>query len=191
MSGGQALNQKVLIWARGKVGKKVGAGECWDLGEAALKQAGALTSNDLGPVGPDTDYIWGDPVAIKDVQPGDIIQIRDHEARTDIVKEFEFADGMTWTEPKWSVASRGHHTAIANGTLDRDGALPTLEQHVKPLGDIVQKKTLNTRSLGPIVTKGIERRAHPITNKRENAHVTTTVTITVSGSLWAYRPKRK
>jgi hypothetical protein len=44
------LNQKVVVWAQGQLGKKVGAGECWDLGESALKQAGAQTSNDLGPL---------------------------------------------------------------------------------------------------------------------------------------------
>jgi hypothetical protein len=52
-------NQKVVVWARGKLGHKIGRGECWDLGE----QAGANTSNDLGPVGADTDYIWGDPIS--------------------------------------------------------------------------------------------------------------------------------
>jgi len=47
------LNQKVVVWAQRQLGKKVGAGECWDLGESALKQAGAQTSNDLGPLSTD------------------------------------------------------------------------------------------------------------------------------------------
>ena len=71
-SGKQAvltINQKIVLWAKGKLGKKVGRGECWDLAEQALKQAGAQTSNDLGPVGDDTDYIWGEKVKNnKDVQ---------------------------------------------------------------------------------------------------------------------------
>jgi hypothetical protein len=57
-------NQKVVVWARGKLGHKIGRGECWDLGEQALKQAGAQTSNDLGPVEADSDYIWAIPSAM-------------------------------------------------------------------------------------------------------------------------------
>ena len=69
MSQGQALtlDQKVVVWARGKLGQKVGRGECWDLGEGALKQAGAATSNDLGPVEADTNYVWGDSVDLSKV----------------------------------------------------------------------------------------------------------------------------
>src|SRR5205823_13882876 len=65
-------NQKVVIWAQGQLGKKIGKGECWDLAEQALKQAGAQTSNHLGPVEQDSDYIWGDSIDIKDVIPGEI-----------------------------------------------------------------------------------------------------------------------
>ena len=52
------------VKVEGQDDHKVGRGECWDLGEAALKQAGASTSNDFGPVGADTDYVWGDPIDI-------------------------------------------------------------------------------------------------------------------------------
>jgi len=97
------LNQKVVVWAQGHLGKKVGAGECWDLGESALKQAGAQTSNVLGPVGDDTDYIWGDQIDMKDVQPGDIIQFRDHEATTTTETEYTFSDGTSIDDTKSSV----------------------------------------------------------------------------------------
>jgi hypothetical protein len=66
-----------------------------------------------------------------------------------------FPDGSTLTESNVAVAKRGHHTAIAVGMLDLNGALKTLEQHVKPLGDVVQNKTLQTRSLPPVVTSGV------------------------------------
>jgi hypothetical protein len=120
------LNQKVVVWAQGQLGKKVGAGE-WDLGESALKQAGAQTSNDLGPVGDDTDYIWGDQIDMKDVQPGDIIQFRDHDVTTTTETEYTFSDGTSINDTKSSVAQRGHHTAIVNGKLDANGSLKTLE----------------------------------------------------------------
>jgi hypothetical protein len=185
------LNQKVVVWAQGHLGKKVGAGECWDLGESALKQAGAQTSNVLGPVGDDTDYIWGDQIDMKDVQPGDIIQIRDHEVTTTTETEYTFSDGTSINDTKSSVAQRGHHTAIANGKLDADGSLKNLEQHVKPLGEKVQNKTLFTRDVSPLVKKKFEKKLNPTTHKTETVEVTTTVTVTVTGKTWVYRPKPK
>jgi hypothetical protein len=185
------LNQKVVVWAQGQVGKKVGAGECWDLGESALKQAGAQTSNDLGPVDDDADYIWGDQIDMKDVQPGDIIQFRDHEVTTTIETEYTFSDGTSVDDNKDSVAQRGHHTAIANGKLEADGSLKTLEQHVKPLGEKVQNKKLLTRDVPPVVTKKFEKELNPTTKKEETVEVTTTTTITVTGTTWVYRPKPK
>jgi hypothetical protein len=188
---GLSTNQKVVVWAQGKLGKKVGAGECWDLGEAALKQAGAQTSNDLGPVGDDTDYIWGDPIDVKDVQAGDILQFRDHEVTTTTETEYIFPDGSTQTKTEEAVAKRGHHTAIVNGKLDADGVVRTLEQHVKPLGDRVQNKSVKTRDIAPVVRKTTEKRTNPYSKKLETARVVTTVTVTVSGTIWAYRPKAK
>jgi hypothetical protein len=184
-------NQKVLLWVQGKVGKKVGRGECWDLGEEALKQAGAQTSNDLGPVGDDEDYVWGDPIDIKDVDPGGILQLRDHVVKTTTETEYTFSDETEVTDKTEASAERGHHTVIVNGKLDADGAVRTLEQHVKPLGKVVQNKKLYTRDVPPVVTKTFEKRTNPTTKKVETVEVTKTVTITVSGTIWAYRPKLK
>ena len=185
-------NQKVLTWARGMAGKKIGRGTCWDLGEAALKGAGAQTSNDLGPVGDDTDYVWGDPIPdLKDVQPGDILQIRDHVVTTVTTKHIVFADGSTLDITDEREAKRGHHTAIVNEAPTSDGRIATLEQHVKPRGDVVQHLVLVTR--GQPATKKIthEMHKHPRTKKAEKATVTTTTKINVEGTIWAYRPKPK
>jgi hypothetical protein len=185
------LNQKVAAWAQGQRGKKVGRGECWDLGEQALKHAGALTSNDLGEVKDDTDYVWGDSINVKDVQSGDILQLRDHVVTTTTVTKHTFKDGSWEEETKTETAVRPHHTAIVNGKLDADGAVKTLEQHVKPRGEVVQDKKLFTRDVPAVQTKKTERRTNPNTKKVETAEVTRTVTITVSGTIWAYRPKSK
>jgi hypothetical protein len=185
-------NQKVVVWARGNLGKKIGRGLCWDLGEQALKQAGAKTSNDLGPVGDDTDYIWGDPIDdVKDVQPGDILQIRNHLVTITTKSEYVFQDKSTATHNDETYAKRGHHTAIVNGMLDDNGAVRTLEQHVRPGGDIIQNMRLYTRDVPAVVTKTSERHTNPSTKKLEMATVTRTVTITVTGTIWAYRPKPK
>jgi hypothetical protein len=185
-------NQRVVVWAQGQLGKTIGKGECWDLGEQALKQAGAQTSNDLGPVEEDTDYIWGEPINdVKDVAPGDILQLRDHVVTTTIETDYTFPDGSESVESKEETAQRGHHTAIVNGKLDGDGTVKTLEQHVKPLGKVVQNKKLYTRDVPPVVTKVFEKRMNPTTKKMETAKVTKTVTITVTGTIWAYKPMPK
>jgi hypothetical protein len=184
-------NQKVVVWARGKLGHKIGRGECWDLGEAALKQAGASTSSDLGPLGADTDYVWGDPIDLAKVEPGDILQIRNHVVTTSTVIEYKFKDGSVVTETQESTAKRGHHTAIVNGMADSNGRLPTLEQHVKPRGDIVQNMYLYTHDVPEVVTKSTGRSKHPGTRQLERADITKKVTITVTGTIWPYRPKTK
>jgi hypothetical protein len=92
---------------------------------------------------------------------------------------------------KSSVAQRGHHTTIANGKLDANGSLKTLEQHVKPLGEKVQNKTLSTRDVSPAVKKKFEKKLNPTTHKTETVEVTTTVPVTVTGNTWVYRPKPK
>lgn len=184
-------NQKVVIWTQGQLGKKIGKGECWDLAEQALKQAGARTSNDLGPVDEDSDYIWGDAIAVKDVIPGDILQFRDHKVETTTETEYMFPDGSSETLTETTTAERPHHTAIVNGKLDADGAVQTLDQHVKPLGKVVQKKKLYTRDVAPVEQHIVEKRTNPTTKKTETAKVTRTVTITVTGMIWAYRPKPK
>jgi hypothetical protein len=184
-------NQKVVIWAQGQLGKKIGKGECWDLAEEALKQAGAQTSNNLGPVDPDSDYIWGDSIDVKDVIPGDILQFRDHEVTTTTETEYTFPDGSSEIVTETTTAQRPHHTAVVNGKLDADGAVKTLDQHVKPLGKVVQNKKLYTRDVAPVVKKAVEKRKNPTTKKLETAKVTKTVTTTVTGTIWAYRPKLK
>ncbi len=189
---GLTLNQKVLLWAQGKLGKKVGRGECWDLGESALKQAGAQTSNDLGPVDEDSDYVWGDPVSdLKDAQPGDILQLRDHVITTTTEKTYKFSDGSEEETSEDVSVDRPHHTAIVSSTLGPDGALKTIEQNIKPLGKIVQNKKLHTRDVPEVRTKKFEKRKHPSTGKLASVEVITKVSVSVSGSIWAYRPMKK
>ena len=186
-----SLGQQVVVWAQGKVGKKVGKGECWDLAELALKQAGAQTSNDLGPVGEDSDYVWGDTIAIKDVEPGDVLQFRDYEVTTTTVTKYVWDDGASETIKVEDIAERGHHTAIVNGMPDSNGVVKTLDQHVKPLGKVVQNKMLHTRNVPAASRSSTGKRKHPSTKKLESVKIQTTVTIEVSGQVWAYRPKAK
>jgi hypothetical protein len=185
-------NQKVVQWASGQLNKQVGKGECWDLAEQALKHAGAETSVDLGPVEDDSDYVWGDEIDhVKDIEPGDILQFRDYEVTTTTETEYTFPDGSGGTEVTTETAERGHHTAIANGKLDANGVVKTFEQHVKPSGKVVQNKILYTRDVPPKETHTVVKRTNPDTKKVDTAKVTKKVTVTVSGTIWVYKPKPK
>ena len=89
---GQTLNSKVATFLAGKVGTRVGGGECAHAASEALRVAGAeFTNADLGPDSPAAgDYVWGTLVKSisivngkwTDSQPaskllaGDIIQYR-------------------------------------------------------------------------------------------------------------------
>src|SRR5947209_3428764 len=66
------LNEKVVAFAREKLGTSVGDGVCTSLAIAALKQAGARCYPAADPGG---DYTWGEPVlSFKEALPGDVLQ---------------------------------------------------------------------------------------------------------------------
>lgn len=89
---GQTLNSKVATFLAGKVGVRVGGGECAHAASEALRVAGAeFTNPDLGPDSPAVgDYVWGtlvksiaiingkwtDSSPASALLPGDIIQYR-------------------------------------------------------------------------------------------------------------------
>src|SRR5512144_522518 len=114
-----ALAQKIIAFARGKIGQRFASGECFDLVDQALQNAGAKTASDFGPVTKNADYVWGTAVSLADVQPGDVIQFRDY--RYDRTIDTESATDTDFQE-------RPHHTAIVE-TVDGDGALTVLEQN--------------------------------------------------------------
>jgi hypothetical protein len=61
----------------------------------------------------------------------------------------------------------------------------------KTLGKVVQNKKLYTRDVAPAIKNTVEKRNNPTSHKFETAEVIKTVTITVTGTIWAYRPKSK
>lgn len=89
---GQTLNSKVTAFLKGKVGVRVGGGECAHAASEALRAAGAeFINSDLGPDSPSPgDYVWGklvksvsivngkwtDSKPAAKLFPGDIIQYR-------------------------------------------------------------------------------------------------------------------
>ena len=68
------------------------------------------------------------------------------------------------------------------------GKLQILEQNVAPLGKRVQRHLLFTSSVSAASTTQ-RKTVKTASGKSLPAVVVTTVTITVSGSIWAYRPQ--
>ncbi|MET3497978.1 hypothetical protein [Variovorax boronicumulans] len=185
------FNAKVLQWASGQAGKQVGAGECWDLANKALRQAGAGTSSDFGGTGADDDYIWGDEVALKDALPGDILQYRDYEMTTTSITDVTFADGSGWTdkeEPHVTTVGHPHHTAILSRNPG-DGAITVLEQNYMGNKDKVRSSAIRWKGspAKKTTTRKMMKRADD--GKMAMATVEVTVGVTVTGTLKAYTPK--
>ncbi len=187
-----SLAQKELAWAQGQLGKQIGQGECWDLAEQALSQAGAQTSTDLGPVGDDVDYVWGDlRNDAKDIQAGDILQLRDYVVTTTTTTTYNYPDGSTDVDTDTQTLTRPHHTAIAKGQIDANGALRTFEQNVDPLGRVVQNQSLSTRDSTITLPTVAKNHLNSNSGKVEFAKIQKTIDISTSGTLWIYKPLTK
>ena len=185
------FNPAVLIWASGKVGQSVGAGECWDLANSALTKAGAGASSDFGPTGVDSDYIWGDEVSdLKDALPGDILQYRDFSQTTTTTTTVVFKDGLEQSNAPWTEINRPHHTAVISKNPG-NGALTVLEQNYGGNKEKVKSTAIRWKDAATktTVTKKVVKRED--TGKSEMATVTVVVDVSVSGTLTAFRPKAK
>lgn len=156
-----SLKNKVLKYCISHLGSKVDKGECWDLAENALEYAGAKTSNDLGKVGPDTDYIWGSKVSLGGASPGCIIQFRNYKYE----KKVSNSRGE-----KSDHETRPHHTAIIE-KVNSNGEIVVLEQNV----DNHKKVHRNTLYFESVTYKDGRN----------------TIEITITGKFWIYEPLPK
>jgi hypothetical protein len=138
------LKKKVLQYVKARDKKQIGSGECFDLADEALRNSGAKTAADFGRVTKDADYIWGTEIKnLTRVQPGDVLQFRDHKATVTTSRSVKlaFPDG-SWLEYETfntRTFKRGHHTAVAASSA-RDGKITVFEQHVMRGKKIVDKR---------------------------------------------------
>jgi hypothetical protein len=167
--------QQIALYAEHREQQKVGqAGQCWDLAEEALRAARARLSEDFGAITPDADYVWGVPIPLTEVQPGDILQFRNHVTTTTITT-FD-SDGRVIGR-SWAEALRQHHTAIAADRMHNGQIVvyeqnfdnhPYVEQHAVPLF------ASTTR-----------------VNRPDNQAVSEVIESAVTGTIHAYRPELK
>jgi hypothetical protein len=112
------LGNAVAQFAETNLASQVGNGECWTLAERALTSAGARTSTEImGNIGPDDNYVWGEAIGMANLEVGDIIQFRNYTYR------FNGSDGA------WNQQSRPHHTAIVAAVIS-SGVVDVFECNV-------------------------------------------------------------
>jgi hypothetical protein len=168
------LGDKIVAFALRAEGSQVGAGECFDLADQALANAGARTAAFYTDVTPDGDYIWGTPVRPEAARPGDILQFRNFRIVRRITTTIRNEDGEINQVQTQEVEERDHHTAIVTQNLGT--SLAIAEQNVEPLGRIVQRNTIEIAS-GTTTAFNAQAAA-------------TTRQVSLDGELRAYRPQR-
>ncbi len=154
------LRALVVAFARQKLGDWVGNGECFDLADLALRDAGAKSAADFGQVTPTANYRWGTTINLSQLRAGDIIQFRNYRFDRNITE----ADGR-WAE---DFQERLHHTAVVD-SVDGGGAVTVLEQNVPPGAEVTQCQLF-------------------FSNSQSDSNGTQT-NITVHGQFWFYRPQ--
>jgi hypothetical protein len=155
----------VLKYARGHHGVRVGSGECFALVDLALRAADAKTARDFRTVSADADYIWGTPVRLADLQPGDVIQFRDY-----VYERVDVTRGSSETTTTELAVDRPHHTAIVE-SVQNDGAVTVWEQNAPVRSPVKRTQLFFTTT--------------------SSSHGNRTTKITVKGTFWFYRPEAR
>jgi hypothetical protein len=160
------IADRIVGFARRKRGDRVGNGECFTFADRALSTAGARSAEDYGAVTPNSDYVWGSAVSLADLQPGDVIQMRDYRFDREVTVNNPDGSGSDNAD----FQERPHHTVIVE-TVDGNGAVTVLEQNA-PKGSAVRRAQL---FFADSTTKAGNR----------------TTTIRVQGTFWFYRPQAR
>ena len=101
----------IVSYLNGKIGMTIGAGECWDAAENAIKEVGAARpGSDL--------YVWGSVVQHADLQPGDILQFS--QFTVTVTQDDGSFEQNTFGAPR--------HTAIVE-SVNSDGSVNILQQN--------------------------------------------------------------
>lgn len=159
-----SIADRIVGFARRQRGNRVGNGECFTFADRALSTAGARSAADYGSVTPTADYVWGTAVSLSDLQPGDVIQLRDYRFDREVAVNNPDGSGSTNSD----FQERPHHTVIVE-SVDGNGAVTVLEQNA-PRGSAVRRSQLFFSN----TTTTAGRR---------------TTTIRVQGTFWFYRPQ--
>jgi hypothetical protein len=198
-----SLDMRALMLAKARelVGKPIISNprnqnreECYDMVDEMLQEIGAKSAPEfMKSVGPDDNYVWGIKIALKDVQPGDILQIRNSVLEYTVSTTYK-AVRAGETAPDGSIVTtemkRGHHTAVVIA-VNSDGSFQVSEQHVL---DDSRKQLSRTIRENTFPLKDID--GDPVVDETTKDSVKVKRTVKKSwkvkgGQIWAYRAQEK
>ena len=174
--GDEDLNAKLKAAAEKVVGGKAVTSkfgiDCFGLVDRLLRDLGGKSAGDYGTLTKDADYDWGDGIMLDSIQPGDILQFRNHLVHSSTL---QLMDNGKWFETAESTATRPHHTAIVIAVA-KDGSVTVVEQNVWP-----DRKKVRS-SVIPKLDEGED------TRWIDNQHK---IKLKVTGSVRAFHPVPK
>jgi hypothetical protein len=132
-----SLGDKVVAYVATLQGRQVGDGECFALADNALASAGARSAASYGEISPDADYVWGRPVSLSQLQPGDVLQFRNFRIVKRITTLQQTPDAQVVRSESEDIEERDHHTAVVERNFG--DSVSIFEQNVEPEGRIVQR----------------------------------------------------
>ena len=138
---------RIVSYLTNKIGTAVGAGECWDAAENAIR--------DIGAARPGSDlYVWGTVVQHADLQPGDILQFS--QFTVTVTQDDGSFEQNTYGAPR--------HTAIVE-SINSDGSVNILQQNYGGARTVQQMSNvfLSSGSAGSatVTTSGTVTRYRP------------------------------
>lgn len=119
---------RIVSYLSTRIGSTIGAGECWDAAENAIK--------DIGAARPGTDlYVWGTVVQHADLQPGDVLQFS------------QFTVTVTQDDGSWAQQTFGapRHTAVVE-SINSDGSVNILHQNYGGARNVTQLADIHLSS---------------------------------------------
>jgi hypothetical protein len=169
---------KIKTYASTRASQTVGSGECFDLVDAALKDAGANSAANYGKITPTGDYIWGRKISLQELRAGDAVQFKNFEVEITTTTKTTDTDGSWSEDTQTETNTRGapNHSAIV-ASVGADGAITVYEQNID--GD----RTVKER---PLVLKAGTSSA---VSKSGSSTTTVTTTIKIKGTVSLYRPE--
>jgi len=169
------IGDNIVAYVSRLQGRQVGDGECFDLADAALTANGARSAAAYGAISPDADYVWGRPVSLAQLQPGDILQFRNFHIVKRMTTTVRMPGGQLSRSESEEEEERDHHTAIVERSFG--DSVSIFEQNVEPAGRVVQRNRI-----------AIASHTENETDQAESTQVFTQ--ISVEGEVYAYRPER-
>jgi hypothetical protein len=169
------VGDRVVAYVSTLQGRQVGDGECFSLVDNALSANGLRSAAAYGEITPDADYVWGRPVSLTQVQPGDVLQFRNFRIVKRITTTQQMPGGQLARTESEDFEERDHHTAIVERNFG--DSVSIFEQNVEPEGRVVQRNRIALKS-----------HTENETNAAESSQ--NFIQISVEGEVFAYRPQR-